>query len=58
MCGVCLCRGEFQLTSVLERIRQEDDGMLGCIIHGEALDMGIPEPYVATMKSFATPHQI
>lgn len=49
-------RGEFQLTSVLDRMRQEDNGMLGCVIHGEALDMGIPGPYVNTMASFSQPH--
>ncbi|CAN0050212.1 unnamed protein product [Ectocarpus sp. 6 AP-2014] len=49
-------RGEFQLTSVLDRMREQDDGMLGCIIHGDALDMGIPNPYVNTMGAFAKPH--
>lgn len=49
-------RGEFQLTSVLDRMREQDDGMLGCIIHGDALDMGIPNPYVDTMGAFAKPH--
>lgn len=43
---------------MLERMRQEDDGMLGCVIHGDALDMGIPAPYVATMESFSKPHQM
>lgn len=51
-------RGEFQLTSVLEQMRYEDDGTLGCVIHGDALDMGIPGPYVATMGSFAMPHLV
>ncbi|CAM9562446.1 unnamed protein product, partial [Hapterophycus canaliculatus] len=49
-------RGEFQLTSVLDRMREQDDGMLGCVIHGDALDMGIPSPYVETMSAFAHPH--
>ncbi|CAM9442895.1 unnamed protein product [Pylaiella littoralis] len=49
-------RGEFQLTSVLDHMRQEDGGMLGSIIHGDALDMGIPSPYVETMGAFAMPH--
>ncbi|CAM9274498.1 unnamed protein product [Scytosiphon promiscuus] len=49
-------RGEFQLTSVLDRMREQDDGMLGCVIHGDALDMGIPSPYVETMGAFAKPH--
>lgn len=58
-CAVVWCavpdRGEFQLTPVLDRMRREDDGMLGCVIHGNALDMGIPGPYVATMGAFAEP---
>lgn len=59
-CGAISCcavpgRGEFQLTSVLDRMLREDDGMLGCVIHGNALDMGIPGPYVATMGAFAEP---
>lgn len=37
-------------------MRQQDDGMLGCIIHGDALDMGIPAPYVDTMSAFSKPH--
>eukprot|EP00752_Nemacystus_decipiens_P005273 g4783.t1 len=49
-------RGEFQLTSVLDRMRQQDNGMLGCTIHGDALDMGIPAPYVETMGAFSKPH--
>lgn len=43
---------------MLDRMRREDGGMLGCVIHGDALDMGIPGPYVATMSSFAEPHRV
>lgn len=58
VCFPFINRGEFQLTSVLDRMRREDEGMLGCVIHGDALDMGIPQPYVETMGSFAEPHRV
>lgn len=45
-------RGEFQLTSVLDRLRQED-GFLGLVMEGRRYDIGIPEYYLETLKSFS-----
>ncbi len=44
-------RGEFQLTSALDRLRQED-GFLGVIMEGKRYDIGIPEYYLETLKTF------
>ncbi len=44
-------RGEFQLTSALDRLRQED-GFLGLIIDGQRYDIGLPEYYLETLQSF------
>ncbi len=44
-------RGEFQLTSALERLRQED-GFVGLIIDGCCFDIGVPEGYLNTLTSF------
>jgi UTP-glucose-1-phosphate uridylyltransferase/mevalonate kinase len=44
-------RGEFQLTSALERLRQED-GFQGLIIEGRRFDIGIPEYYLETLRTF------
>jgi UTP-glucose-1-phosphate uridylyltransferase/mevalonate kinase len=44
-------RGEFQLTSALDRLRQED-GFQGLMIHGKRFDIGIPEYYLETLKTF------
>ncbi|MFL7793973.1 MAG: sugar phosphate nucleotidyltransferase, partial [Anaerolineae bacterium] len=44
-------RGEFQLTSTLDRVRQED-GFLGLIVDGQRFDIGLPEYYLATLKAF------
>ena len=44
-------RGEFQLTSALERLRQED-GFMGLIIDGQCFDIGVPEGYLNTLASF------
>jgi len=44
-------RGEFQLTSALDRLRQED-GFLGLMIEGKRFDIGLPEYYLDTMQSF------
>jgi len=44
-------RGEFQLTSALERLRQED-GFLGLLIDGRCFDIGVPEGYLNTLASF------
>ena len=45
-------RGEFQLTSALDRLRQEE-GFLGLIIDGQRYDIGIPEYYLDTLQSFS-----
>jgi len=44
-------RGEFQLTSALDRLRQED-GFLGLIIDGKRYDIGLPEYYLETLSLF------
>jgi UTP-glucose-1-phosphate uridylyltransferase/mevalonate kinase len=45
-------RGEFQLTSTLDRLRQED-GFLGLVVDGQRFDIGLPEYYLATLKAFS-----
>jgi UTP-glucose-1-phosphate uridylyltransferase/mevalonate kinase len=44
-------RGEFQLTSALDRLRQED-GFLGLIMEGQRYDIGLPEYYLETLKTY------
>jgi len=44
-------RGEFQLTSALDRLRQED-GFYGLVIDGRRYDIGIPEYYLETLRTF------
>ncbi|MGB3905766.1 MAG: sugar phosphate nucleotidyltransferase [Anaerolineae bacterium] len=44
-------RGEFQLTSALDRLRQED-GFLGLMIDGQRYDLGLPESYFETLRAF------
>jgi UTP-glucose-1-phosphate uridylyltransferase/mevalonate kinase len=44
-------RGEFQLTSALDRIRQED-GFMGLVIDGKRFDIGLPDYYLETLKAF------
>ncbi len=46
-------RGEFQLTSALDRLRQQD-GFLGIEVDGQRFDIGIPEYYLATLQSFSS----
>jgi UTP-glucose-1-phosphate uridylyltransferase len=43
--------GEFQLTSTLDRLRQED-GFLGLIINGKRFDIGRPDEYLETLQVF------
>jgi UTP-glucose-1-phosphate uridylyltransferase/mevalonate kinase len=43
--------GEFQLTSALDRLRREH-GFLGLIIEGQRYDIGLPEYYLETIKTF------
>lgn len=44
-------RGEFQLTSALDRLRKED-GFLGVMIDGKRYDIGLPEYYLETLQTF------
>jgi UTP-glucose-1-phosphate uridylyltransferase/mevalonate kinase len=45
-------RGEFQLTSALDRLRQED-GFQGLIVAGRRFDIGLPEHYLETLRTFS-----
>jgi len=45
-------RGEFQLTSALDRLRQED-GFLGLMIDGTRYDIGLPQYYLDTLQTFS-----
>jgi len=45
-------RGEFQLTSCLDRLRQEE-GFLACRIQGKRFDIGNPQAYQQTLQDFA-----
>jgi UTP--glucose-1-phosphate uridylyltransferase len=44
-------RGEFQLTSALDRLRQED-GFQGLIMDGKRFDIGLPEYYLETLRDY------
>jgi UTP-glucose-1-phosphate uridylyltransferase/mevalonate kinase len=44
-------QGEFQLTSALESLRQED-GCLGLMIDGRCFDIGVPGSYLQTLTEF------
>lgn len=44
-------RGEFQLTSALDRLRQEE-GFLGLMMDGKRFDIGLPEYYLDTLQAF------
>jgi UTP--glucose-1-phosphate uridylyltransferase len=44
-------RGEFQLTSALDRLRQED-GFMGLVMDGRRYDIGLPEHYLETLSTF------
>ncbi len=46
-------RGEFQLTSALDRLRQED-GFMGLMIDGQRFDIGLPEYYLRTLEAFSS----
>jgi len=43
--------GEFQLTSTLDRLRQED-GFMGLVMDGKRFDIGRPEEYLETLVAF------
>jgi UTP-glucose-1-phosphate uridylyltransferase/mevalonate kinase len=44
-------RGEFQLTSALDCLRR-DDGFTGLIMEGRRYDIGLPQYYLDTLKTF------
>ncbi len=44
-------RGEFQLTSSIDRLRQED-GLKGYLVRGKAFDIGQPEAYLNTIVEY------
>ncbi len=44
-------RGEFQLTSALDRLRQTD-GFLGLIMDGKRYDIGLPDYYLDTLAHY------
>ena len=43
--------GEFQLTSALDRLRQED-GFQGLLMDGRRYDIGLPEYYLETLQTY------
>jgi len=45
-------RGEFQLTSALDRLRRED-GFLGVEVRGQRFDIGLPTSYLETLELFS-----
>ncbi|MBN1202951.1 MAG: GHMP kinase [Anaerolineae bacterium] len=45
-------RGEFQLTSALDRLRRES-GLLGVVIDGQRFDIGQPAFYLETLRAFS-----
>jgi UTP-glucose-1-phosphate uridylyltransferase/mevalonate kinase len=47
-------RGEFQLTSALDRLRREE-GFHGLLMDGKRYDIGIPDHYLATLQAFRAP---
>jgi UTP--glucose-1-phosphate uridylyltransferase len=46
-------RGEYQLTSCLDKLRQED-GFLGYVVQGRRFDIGVPRAYLQTLIDFAS----
>ena len=44
-------RGEFQLTSCLDKLRQEE-GFTGCVVKGRRFDIGVPGAYGQTIVDF------
>jgi len=44
-------RGEFQLTSCLDKLRQEE-GLCGYVVKGQCFDTGLPDVYWQTMIDF------
>ena len=46
-------RGEFQLTSCLEQLQQQE-GMFGYLVQGQCFDLGLPQAYKQTMANFTS----
>jgi UTP-glucose-1-phosphate uridylyltransferase/mevalonate kinase len=44
-------KGEFQLTSCLDKLRIED-GFMGYLVQGKRFDIGLPQVYLQTMQEF------
>jgi len=44
-------RGEFQLTSALDRLRRTD-GFMGLMMDGTRFDIGLPDSYLETLQAF------
>ena len=44
-------KGEFQLTSCLDRLRQED-GFSGYVVKGRRFDIGVPDAYRQAMMDY------
>lgn len=44
-------RGEFQLTSALDQVR-EKYGLMGYVVDGTSYDVGLPEQYIKTVETF------
>jgi UTP--glucose-1-phosphate uridylyltransferase len=44
-------RGEFQLTSALDRLRQEC-GFMGLVMEGRRFDIGLPDYYLETLRTY------
>lgn len=45
-------KGEFQLTSCLDKLRRED-GFMGYMVQGRRFDIGIPQAYLESLQEFA-----
>ncbi|HEX2906387.1 MAG TPA: sugar phosphate nucleotidyltransferase [Phototrophicaceae bacterium] len=44
-------KGEFQLTSALDRLRRED-GFMALMVDGQRFDIGLPDYYLETLQAF------
>lgn len=45
-------KGEFQLTSCLDRLRREE-GFMGYLVRGKRFDIGIPQAYLESLVEFS-----
>jgi UTP-glucose-1-phosphate uridylyltransferase/mevalonate kinase len=46
-------KGEYQLTSCLDKLRQED-GFMGYLVQGRRFDIGVPRAYLQTLIEFSS----